>query len=105
LADNAGRAGVQLTPKTERRVELLFPPGDREVVRVMLRAECGANIPGWESAGLERLHFAVLKISGGDLGKLDKAIDLAKRDFRDALVQAGFGEPDAHSRWRPAKKR
>jgi hypothetical protein len=97
-------AGVQLTPETERRVELLFPPGDREVVRAILRTECGTNIPGWQSAGLERLHFAALKISGGDLAKLDQAIHLAKIDFRDVLVRAGFGEPYVHSRWIPSQK-
>jgi hypothetical protein len=102
--DDPGMSRVQLTPKTEQRVELLFPPGDRKVVRAMLREECGTNIPGWESAGLERLHFAVLKISDGDLGKLDKAINLAKKDFRDVLVWAAFGEPDAHRRWRPRRK-
>jgi hypothetical protein len=98
-------SSVQLTPKTERRVELLFPPGDREAVRAMLLEECGTNIPGWESAGLERLHFAVLKISDGDLAKLHRAINLAKSDFRDVLVWAGFGEPDAHRRWRPHQHR
>jgi hypothetical protein len=102
--DNPGMSSVPLTPKTEQRLELLFPPGDREVVRAMLREDCGTNIPLWESAGLERLHFAVLKISDGDLDKLDKAINLAKIDFRDVLVWAGFGEPEAHRRWRPRQK-
>ncbi len=92
---------VLLTPRTERRVELLFPPSERETVRTILLDECGTNIPGWESAGLERLHFAVLKISDGNVAKLQKAVDLAKTDFRDALVWASFGEPDAHRRWLP----
>lgn len=91
----------ELTAETERRIELLFPPSDREAVRTILLDECGTNISGWESAGLERLRFAVLKISAGDVAKLQKAVDLAKRDFRDALMSAGFGEPDIHRRWRP----
>jgi hypothetical protein len=96
--------GVLLTPETERRIELLFRPGDREAVRTILVEQCGDNIPGWESAGLERLHFAVLKRSDGDLAELQKAVDLAKRDFRDALVWVGFGEPYVHRRWRPRQK-
>jgi hypothetical protein len=94
-----------LTAGTERRIESLFPASDREVVRSMLLEECGTNIPGWESAGLERLRFAVLKISAGDVAKLRKAVDLAKKDFRDALMWAGFGEPDVHRRWRPHQHR
>ena len=104
FADNAGMASVQLTPETERRVELLFPPGDREAVRMILLKECSTNIPGWDSAGLERLHFAVLKRSDGDLVELRRAVDLAKLDYRDALMWAGFGEPYVHSRWLPSRK-
>jgi hypothetical protein len=95
---------VQLTPKTERRIELLFKPMEREAARKILLEQCGANIPGWESAGLERLHFAVLKRSDGNLATLQNAVDLAKSDFRDALMWAGFGEPDTHRRWRPRQK-
>jgi hypothetical protein len=98
-------ADGSLTGGTERRIESLFPSSEREAVRAMLLEECGTNIPGWESAGLERLRFAVLKISAGDVAKLRKAVDLAKKDFRDALMWAGFGEPDAHRRWRPHQHR
>jgi hypothetical protein len=67
----------------------------------MLRAECGTNIPGWKSAGLERLHFAVLKLSKGEVARVQQGVDAAKQDFRDVLMWAGFGEPDVHSRWLP----
>jgi hypothetical protein len=97
-------ASVHLTPETERRVELLFRPGEREAARTILLEQCGTNIPGWESAGLERLRFAVLKRSNGDLAELQRAVDLAKIDFRDALMWVGFGEPYTHTRWLPKQK-
>ena len=42
--------------------------------------------------GLERIRFAVLKLSDGDVEKLDAAVNLAKTDWRDLLVAAGFGD-------------
>jgi hypothetical protein len=79
-----------LTPETEKRIALLFPPEQQEMVRVLLLEQCGSNIPLWESAGLDRLHFAVLKLSQGKMERLRDAIDRAKMDFRDVLVRAGF---------------
>ncbi len=49
---------------------------------------------------LERVRFAPLKISQGSLVTLQKAVDLAKRDWRDELMWAGFGETlTAHAEW------
>jgi hypothetical protein len=41
---------------------------------------------------LERFQFAALKLSDGNLDKLNRAVDLANRDWRDLLMAAGFGE-------------
>jgi hypothetical protein len=35
---------------------------------------------------------AALQLSGGDRAKLDAAIQLAKTDWRDLLVAAGFAD-------------
>jgi hypothetical protein len=94
----------RLTPETEKRIALLFSPDEQELVRSILLEECGTNIPGWQSADLERLRFAVLKLSKGKLDALQARVDAAKRDFRDVLVAAGFGEPDSYRRWRPGRK-
>ena len=49
--------------------------------------------------------FAALKLSGGDLGELRSAIRLAKADWRDLLVAAGFAEDvGAHKRWLPERR-
>jgi hypothetical protein len=92
-----------MNAEIEKRLEALFAPEYRDQARTMLVEQCGENIPGWKSAGLERLRCAVLKSSDGDLGKLQSAIDLAKIDFRDALMAADFGYSE-HESWWPEKK-
>ena len=92
---------LQLGPEIEKRIELLFAAEDREEVRGLLVKECGENIPMWKSAGLERLRFAVLKLSGGKMEKLCIAVETAKVDFRDVLMAAGFGDVDSHQAWMP----
>jgi hypothetical protein len=67
--------------------------------------ECGNNLPFQETSDpitLERFRFAALRLSGGDLDALRKAIDIAKQDWRDLLMAAGFGhDPAAHRTWDP----
>jgi hypothetical protein len=95
--------GPPLSPETEKRVELLFPPEDWERVSAMLVDECGENIPGWKMADIERLRFAALKLSQGKIHKLAGAVDLAKIYFRDVLMAAGFGETDSYKSWLPER--
>jgi hypothetical protein len=90
-----------LSPETEKRIELLFPVEEQERVRVILVDECGHNIPGWKMANVERVRFAALKLSEGKIHKLCGAVDLAKIDFRDVLMAAGFGEIDSYKLWMP----
>jgi hypothetical protein len=69
----------------------------------MLVEECGNNLPSLEKLNqfqLERFRFAALKLSNGSLERLREAITLAKADWRDLLMGAGFGEDvHAHGRW------
>ena len=94
-----------MTPATQQRIAVLFSAADRELVFGLLIEDCGNNLPGFEDAdpaALERLRFAVLKLSGGDLNALQRAVDLAKTDWRDVLVCAGFGDDaKAHESWWP----
>lgn len=96
---------VPLSPATRLRVEALFAPEMREVVQRMLENECADNLPfcqRLDGCGLERLRFAVLKLSSGDVTALGREIEQAKRDWRDTLMSAGFGEDlTAHERWIP----
>ena len=90
-----------LTTGTEQRVTILFGPNDIELVSSLLTDECGPNLTEYPEL-LERIRFAVLKLSRGDLNALQRAIDLAKLDWRDALVAAGFADDiRAHESWWP----
>lgn len=98
-------AGPQLSVETERRLRLVFM-SDRQVeVARLLVEQCGNNIPlcdKYDEFQMERIRFAVLKLSEGDMTKLLRALAVAKEDWRDVLVAAGFGhDPRAHERWLP----
>jgi hypothetical protein len=95
----------QLSSETERRLALLFAPAHQELVRKILLEECGNNLPflkNLDAAALDRFRFAALKLSRGNLDGLRDAVRLAKTDWRDLLVAAGFAESiDAHTSWLP----
>ena len=94
---------VPLTADTERCLEKLFAEPARVEAARLLRDECADNLPFLAKADaekLERFRFAALKVSGGDLGKLEQAVRLAQTDWRDLLVAAGFANSlDAHRQW------
>jgi gluconokinase len=94
---------LQLSPLTRQLVEYLFEPSDQAEASRRLVEECGNNLPFWQNQDeyqLERIRFAALRISIGYLDDLQEAVSLAKRDWRDVLVWAGFGESlTAHREW------
>lgn len=96
---------MALSPDTLTRVEALFGPEELAAARTLLESECADNLPFCErldSVGLERLRFAVLRLSAGSLHRLRREIGPAKLDWRDTLMAAGFGEDvNAHQRWFP----
>lgn len=96
---------MTLSPETQRRLEILFREEDRAEAARLLAEECGNNLPFLEKLderGLERFQFAALKLSEGDLTKLRDAVALAKTDWRDLLMAAGFGhDTRAHEHWLP----
>jgi hypothetical protein len=94
----------RLSPETDRRIEALFPPSLRSEVAELLLHQCGNNLPLLKKLNeieLERFRFAALKLSAGNIEKLKEAIVLAKADWRDLLVSAGFGTVDSHKSWFP----
>jgi hypothetical protein len=97
----------RISPETEKRIARLFPPDQRKRVRKALSQECGNNLPllqNHDAVKMERIRFAVLKLSEGRLDKLARAIALAKADWRDLLMAADFGQPDAHVSWLPERR-
>jgi hypothetical protein len=96
-----------LSPETEKRIVLLFAPDHQDAVRVALVDECGNSLPflqNCDQIAMERFRFAVLKVSDGKLDKLRDALQLAKTDWRDLLVAAGFASDiHAHQSWLPVQ--
>jgi hypothetical protein len=45
-----------------------------------------------DSIYIERIQVAALILAQGHLGKLDEAVALGRRDWRDLLVAAGLGD-------------
>jgi hypothetical protein len=95
-----------LTDRTIRLVERLFHADDAVRAQRLLVEECATNLPfcdTQDAGGLERIRFAVLLLSEGDIDKLRAAIDRASADWRDVLVAAGFGYSlTAHEQWATA---
>jgi len=103
MADRSNH--LVLSPKTQQRLEILFGKDHRFEATRLLIEECGNNLPYCENLdeyGLERIRFAALKLSAGDLSSLLNAVTLAKTDWRDLLMAADFGDDTrAHERWIP----
>ena len=100
----AGSNGPDLSPETIRRVDVLFPPENRERAKALLYEQCGNNLPFLEKLDMyriERFRFAALKYSDGDLDMLERAVKLAQKDWRDLLMAVGFGDVGAHRKWEP----
>ena len=92
-----------ITQNTAKAISALFPAGARNNVISELETKCSNNIPGcgsWTESQLERIWFAVLKLSKGEMKKLESSIILANTDFRDLLMAADFGSDlEAHNKW------
>jgi len=92
-----------LSPQTRRRLDRVFAPELRAEAEALLVERCGGNLPLCQHNGpleMERIRFAALKLSEGELAALRRAVDLAYTDWRDLLMEADFGhDPIAHHRW------
>lgn len=96
---------LRLSDPTMARVRALFSSDEQEAAIRLLEEDCGSNLPFCESAtseSAERIRFAALKLSGGNLRELRSIVDHAKIDWRDVLSWDGFGDDvQAHRRWSP----
>jgi hypothetical protein len=65
---------IPLSPAAKRKLARVFPDEeDRAEAERLLAHECADNLPFYEDTDeyrLERIRFAVLKLSKGDLDKL-----------------------------------
>jgi hypothetical protein len=96
---------IDISTETNKRVLAQFSADEHQVVLNILLNECGDNLPLIDPSFVqlvERIRFAVIKLSQGELDELNKWVGLAKKDWRDVLVAAGFGSGiEDHLDWWP----
>jgi hypothetical protein len=96
---------IPLSTETRRRLEILFRSEEQATAAKLLVERCGDGLPltSWAKEDFwDRIRFAVLKLSSGDLKKLQREVEGANCDWRDTLMAAGFGESvTAHQSWFP----
>ncbi|NLO09880.1 MAG: hypothetical protein GX129_08465 [Clostridiales bacterium] len=92
-----------ITKKSLELVNKLFSNEDKEQAIILLTNECGNNLPYCEEyipEELDRIRFAAIKISQGNIGQLESAIIMAKSDWRDLLMSADFAKDvNLHNIW------
>lgn len=82
---------LELTELVLRKVRESFPAEEQAEAISLLEKRCGRNLPYLEDSdarGLERVRLAVVKLSGGSLGELERQVEVAKQDWRDVLILA-----------------
>lgn len=87
-------APAPLTPDTLWLVDHFFKPADRLEARRVLEQQIARQLPFCEKAddaALERLRFAAIKVSDGNLKRLHHTVREAQKDWRDLLMGADFG--------------
>lgn len=86
---------IELTRRLIGRIERDFTETERPAVIAALER---VDLGDWRSTqpplGRERVLAAVLLLTRGDPDRLAESIEIAERDWRDALVWAGLGNPD-----------
>jgi hypothetical protein len=98
-----GLVPVPLSAATRERLTALFAKDDWNAAERRL-SWFGTHLSGWprDSVGLERVRFAVLKLSNGRLTDLQEWIDEARRNWIEVVGRAGFlDDANSHKMWRP----
>lgn len=94
---------VPISPRTGRIAEELFRDPDRTRILKRLQLEASRNVPFHGNSTpteLERIRFAILKLIHQHPANEDHAFKLAKEDWRDLYMAAGFGySATEHERW------
>jgi hypothetical protein len=77
---------VAVTPRVRASAEKTFSRADAETACAELAA---ADLPLIKNNG-ERVHLAILHLAAGDLAQFRRHLAIARTDWRDVLVAAGF---------------
>jgi hypothetical protein len=100
-ADRLG--GIPLSDRTRNLISKRFSKTDGTIISDMLYRAVSANIPFCDDSSpedMERIRFAILKMTLNSPLNLAVGIYLAQSDWRDLLMSAGFGDDAAqHMTW------
>ena len=89
----------ELSGIVNRYVEQTFELSEREKAKTLLLE---ITSTGSGNQATNRCEIAALKVSGGTLMGLERAVRMYQLDFRDLLMSAGFGsDTKAHETWTP----
>lgn len=84
-----------VTRRILRRIECDFAEGDVEAIAERLAAATGEpSSLATSDAGSERVQAAILILATGDIRRLIRECDEARKDWRDVLMAADLGFDD-----------
>lgn len=94
---------IPLSQRCRRVAELLFSEPHLSQITNRLLSEASENIPfhaNSNSTEMDRIRFAIMKLLSAPNSDEDSIFDLAKRDWRDLFMAAGFAySADEHESW------
>ncbi len=94
---------IELSNLTRLIIRKFYNSKYQEAVNELLTHECSDNLPfakNWNSEQMERIRFAVMKLSNGEYSGLVESVQLAKVDWRDVLIASGFASSsEEHKSW------
>jgi len=98
---------IELSPAARERAGALFGEDDvAQALRMLTQCTDDALlVSDVTKQGVDRIVFAMIRLSGGRLDRLENiAIPLFRRDWRDLLVAADFADDiHAHETWQPRR--
>jgi hypothetical protein len=90
-----------VSEEARARIGLMFTLEERASAERILIDQLNPGLRHIKAGNLDRWHFAALKLSEGEIAKLESAAALGRKDWRDLLVAANFGTADAYRTWQP----
>jgi hypothetical protein len=95
-----GLGPVPLSPATEERLNVLFSGAERARAKEIL-SWLPSSFPK-DPVALERIRFALLRLSNGSVSDLEDWMDELRADVRTVLIESGFWhDGHAHESWFP----
>jgi hypothetical protein len=80
-----------------RKLESLFPKAARREEALRILRQYGVEPHEREA---DRVRLAILKLAGKKLEKIRKAVETAKKDYRDILAYAEYPNQMNHDSWK-----